>query len=214
MSTPGDVPSDEGERERVASGLAGADDRPGLPAPVPRQSVHRRTIETEGFLREDGLFDIEARLVDTKSHGYRDSLGRDRQPGGRLHDICVRLTLDAEMTVRDIEVAMPATPFSICTQAMPSFRTLIGVRVGGGWRQAIRDRVAVSEGCTHVREMLSVMATVAFQTIASLSLRQSGLKLPSAQPRPQRPHFIDGCYAWDSGRAVVAFLYPDQVRKP
>ena len=109
---------------------------------------------------------------------------------------------------------MPATPFSICTEAMPSFRTLIGVRVGGGWRQAIRDRVAVSEGCTHVREMLSVMATVAFQTIASLSLRQSGLKLPSAQPRPQRPHFIDGCYAWDSGRAVVAFLYPDQVRKP
>ena len=131
----------------------------------------------------------------------------------QLTKLLVEKALDAEMTVRDIEVAMPATPFSLCTEAMPNFRALIGARVGGGWRQAIRDRVPVSQGCTHVREMLSVMATVAFQTIASLSLRQSGLKLPPTQPRPQRPHFIDGCYAWDSGRAVVAFLYPDQVRE-
>jgi hypothetical protein len=175
--------------------------------------VHRRVIETEGFLRDDGLFDVEAHLVDTKQHGYRDSLGRDRRPGDRLHDIGVRLTLNAEMVVCDIEVAMPATPFSLCTGAMPSFKVLIGERVGGGWRQVIRDRVPQTEGCTHVREMLAVMATVAIQTIASLSLKQSGLKLPEDQQRPGRPHFIDGCRAWDARREVVAHLYPEHARR-
>ena len=117
------------------------------------------------------------------------------------------------MVVRDIEVAMPTTPFSICTGVMPNFRTLIGERIGGGWRQTVRESVAKTDGCTHVREMLSVMATVAFQTMASLSLKQIGLKGAEPVQSAGKPHFIDGCRAWDSGREIVAHLYPQFARK-
>jgi hypothetical protein len=120
----------------------------------------------------------------------------------------VRLTLDAEMVVRDIEVAMPASPFSLCTETMPNFRALVGARVGSGWRKTVLASVPLTSGCTHVREMLSVMATVAFQTITSLSLKQSGLAVSTSINRPERPHFVDGCLAWDARREVVARLYP------
>jgi hypothetical protein len=32
-----------------------------LPAPAPRRHLHTRVISCEGYEREDGLFDIEAR---------------------------------------------------------------------------------------------------------------------------------------------------------
>ena len=40
---------------------------PSLPAPVPRRPVHTRRISFEGFLRDDGLWDIDCQLSDTKA---------------------------------------------------------------------------------------------------------------------------------------------------
>ncbi len=41
-----------------------------LSDPAPRQLLHLRDIELRGFQRDDGLFDIEARLTDTKSYAF------------------------------------------------------------------------------------------------------------------------------------------------
>ena len=40
-----------------------------LPA-VPRQPLHRRTISIRGYKREDGLFDVEGHLHDTKDFDF------------------------------------------------------------------------------------------------------------------------------------------------
>ncbi len=47
-------------------------------SPVSRQRLHVRRIVYEGWQREDGLFDIEARLVDTKDHDYTLASGTRR----------------------------------------------------------------------------------------------------------------------------------------
>lgn len=39
-----------------------------LPPSVPRDELQLRRIELRGFRRGDGLYDIEARMVDTKTH--------------------------------------------------------------------------------------------------------------------------------------------------
>jgi len=41
-----------------------------LSAPVPRQLLHRRVVQCTGYRREDGLWDIEGRMVDTKGFSY------------------------------------------------------------------------------------------------------------------------------------------------
>ena len=41
-----------------------------LSAPAPRKLEHLRDIQLRGYVREDGLVDIEAHLTDTKTYGF------------------------------------------------------------------------------------------------------------------------------------------------
>ena len=38
---------------------------------MPRRLLHTRSIELQGFVRDDGLFELEARLTDRKSYDSR-----------------------------------------------------------------------------------------------------------------------------------------------
>ena len=60
-----------------------------MPLPTPsakRVRMHQRSVKFEGFKRADGLWDIEARLVDTKDHDFPLSSGLIR-PGQAVHDM-------------------------------------------------------------------------------------------------------------------------------
>ena len=74
-----------------------------LPSAVPRTLKHTRRITCEGYLRDDGLWDIDARIVDTKAYRYTEPDRGSRGIGEPVHDMSVRLTIDDAMTVRDIE---------------------------------------------------------------------------------------------------------------
>ncbi len=180
-----------------------------LPPPLPRTHHHTRTIHCEGYRRDDGLWDIEARIVDTKPYDCMEfDPDRGMRPAGTpVHDMQVRLTLDDQMTVRDLQVAMNAHPYGDCTQAIPSFDTLVGARIGPGWRRAVSEAVGGERGCTHVRELLMPMATVAFQTLGGSrppDAAESRTRAPA-----QRPYFIGGCRAWRADGEQVARFYPE-----
>ena len=46
-----------------------------LPPPAARTPLHKRRLTIDGFEREDGLYDIEGRIVDTKPYRFKN---RDR----------------------------------------------------------------------------------------------------------------------------------------
>ncbi len=185
-----------------------------LPAPAPRRHLHTRTIACEGFERDDGLWDIEARIVDTKTFAYEEPFRGQRAPGDPVHDMSVRLTLDRSMTVRGVEVDMPATPYAACQGAAPSFKSLIGHQIGPGWRRAVNDCVGGTLGCTHVRELLFPMATVAYQTLAGWNSDSDPSNAAVVDPQAERPYFLDGCRAWASDGEVVVQLYPQFAVRP
>lgn len=179
-----------------------------LPTPAPRRHLHTRTIACEGFERDDGLWDIEARIVDTKTFAYEEPFRGLRAPGDPVHDMSVRLTLDRSMTVRGVEVDMPATPYAACQGAAPSYKSLIGRQIGPGWRRAVNDCVGGTRGCTHVRELLFPMATVAYQAMAGWKSESDASSDAAAGVKDERPYFLDGCRAWASDGEVVVQLYP------
>ena len=179
-----------------------------LSPPAARRQLHTRTIVCDGFRREDGLWDIEARIVDTKPYAYDEPVRGRREAGDPVHDMKVRLTLDDAMVVRAIEVAMPATPYGTCQTAAPAFDRLVGARVGVGWRRAVNAAVGGTQGCTHVRELLFPMATVAFQTIGGWSEAEAAATALPPADGGGRPYFIDGCKAWAADGEVVARFYP------
>ncbi|MCB2002543.1 MAG: DUF2889 domain-containing protein [Rhodoferax sp.] len=75
-------------------GSTGNTGHTGLPPPVEREHIHTRRVVSRGYLRADGLWDIEAGIEDTKTYFARNADGRERQPGEPIHHMQVRLTLD------------------------------------------------------------------------------------------------------------------------
>jgi hypothetical protein len=185
-----------------------------LSKPVSRRHRHTRKILCEGYLRDDGLWDIEGRIVDTKPYVYTEPYRGRRAPDSEVHDMSIRLTIDDTLVVHGIEIDMAATPYPSCVGAKPNFDRLVGACIGRGWRRAVTDAVGGTQGCTHVRELLFPMATVAFQTV--FGWPEDGPDGPPPQPvaaGEDRPHFIDGCHAWRSDGEVVAQFYPRFSRR-
>ncbi|WP_240787161.1 DUF2889 domain-containing protein [Ramlibacter rhizophilus] len=173
--------------------------------------MHTRTVAYHGFRREDGLWDIEAELTDTKPFELGLYRPKPLPAGAPVHHLAIRLTLDDEFVVRDIVSALDATPFGECAQAGPPLAGLVGARVASGWRKAIDEAIGGTRGCTHLRELLANMATVAFQTIPA---GQARLRQLAGEPEPvsDRPPFhVGGCITWDANGPTVQRHYPQFV---
>ena len=182
-----------------------------LSAPAERQPLHERNYDFRGYRRSDGLWDIEGHLVDTKDYAFDNEWRGTVSPGTPVHDMWIRLTLDDGLTVRDIEAATAAAPFSVCGDIAPGFAAVKGLTVGPGWRKQIKERLGGVKGCTHLVEMLGAMATVAYQTMwkhvsAEMSATGSGSS--------RRPGFIDSCHAFASDGEVVRRSWPDFYTGP
>ncbi|HEX7403974.1 MAG TPA: DUF2889 domain-containing protein, partial [Usitatibacter sp.] len=64
---------------------------PGLEPTVARELLHTRAIEIHGYRREDGLYDIEGHLVDTKPRDIKLAAGV-RKAGEPVHGMWLRIT--------------------------------------------------------------------------------------------------------------------------
>lgn len=174
-----------------------------LPPSAPREALHLRRIELHGYRRVDGLYDIEAHMLDTKTEAITVGGGRVVAPGKPIHDMAVRLVVDADLNVVDIVACTDAAPHGICQGATLSLQRMKGVRIGPGWSKAIRERLAGRKGCTHLTELLKPLATVAFQTLWKARENQ-----PDAVDAAGKPRKIDSCHAYASDREVVQLRWP------
>jgi hypothetical protein len=172
-----------------------------LSTPASRESIHTRQIECQGYRRDDGLWDIEANLTDVKSYPVERNWRGTVAPGDPIHDLWVRLTLDNDLLITAIETASDVTPYAECPNVTKNFQALVGVRIAPGWKRKIKSRVGGVKGCTHIVELMSVLATVAFQTIFSLKEKE-------LMAGDKRPPMLDSCLAWDSSGPVVKAQYP------
>jgi Protein of unknown function (DUF2889) len=178
---------------------------PTLPAPVPRRHLHDRKITYRGYLRDDGLWDIEGELRDSKSFpislGYRGDMPTD----AAIHNMLIRITIDDDMVIHDIAAAMPYTPYLECRPAIDPIRAVIGLQMGRGWKKKIESTIGGLQGCTHVRELLSGAATAAYQTV--YPYRSNNSKIKSSEVTEQPKH-LNQCTAWDLQGDVVMRYFP------
>lgn len=177
-----------------------------------RRPMHTRRIEMTAYARDDGLWDFEAWLRDEKPFDYIDPGRGAMRAGDPVHDIRVRLTVDDERVVRDIEVQMNAMPFGTCHEVRDSLRVLIGERVGPGWRQVLK-RIAHHDTCTHAHELLVPLATAVHQGMSLGREPEGKVALQPDATLQAPPFFVDGCHSWRSDGPAVAHFYPQFVRR-
>ena len=195
-----------------------------LSPPVGRQHLHTRRVTCQGFFREDGLWDIEGRITDTKTYEHANEWRGPLKPGDFVHDMSIRLTLNDRFTIVDVDAVTDKSPYRICGNVTPDFKKLIGLRVGGGFHREVRARLGGVHGCTHIVELLGPVATTAFQTISSGKARElERAHRAKSDPAPQedapskprrKPYVIDTCHAWAADGPVVKRWAPDFYSGP
>lgn len=179
------------------------------PAPQPRRHLHTRSIELQGFIRDDGLFELEARLTDRKSYDSQRFPDATLAAGEPLHDMIVRMTFDDELLISEFSANMAATPYDGCREAEPNFSALVGLRIQPGFLREANRRVAGVKGCTHVRELLQQLATTAYQTVVGVRLQRQA----ETGARPSgKPALLDTCAGYRADGDWVRIRWPEYYR--
>lgn len=179
------------------------------PAAVPRRSLHLRRITCEGFLRDDGLIDIEGVLIDTKPRPFK-LVTKTVETGQPIHLMRLRLTVNRERQIVDARAHSEQGPYSECAEVEPRYRQLIGLRIEPGFTRAARKLFAGTQGCTHMTELLPPMATTAFQVLWSED-GWDGVDQPGSLRRTSP---INGCHALRADSHVVRTYFKEHLENP
>lgn len=182
-----------------------------LPPPAERTLFHTRQVVCQGYSRADGLWDIEGRIVDTKSYEMVFYDNRVRQPGEALHDMTIRITINESYEIVDADAISDAGPFLPCPEVAVMYKKLIGLTIGPGFTRKLKTIFKGREGCTHMTELMGPIATTAYQTVTSgqrKRQRDLGLDVPSTSPIHIAP-LIDTCHGWRSDGDAVKVQYPE-----
>lgn len=164
--------------------------------------MHTRTIEMRGYSREDGYFDIDGRITDIKTEEFVSESSRVVRAGEPLHDMWIRLVIDKDLHVHDVVAVTDASPHPACTEATKYLERLKGLSMWGGWRAAVGERLAGAEGCAHIKELLNVMASAAYQSLTVLRKQNT---VPAGDERPKK---LDSCLAYSVRGPLVMKKWP------
>ncbi len=175
-----------------------------LPPSKPRKLIHNRAIECRGYEREDGLWDIEGHLVDTKTFdtATRDT-GRLRPAGEAVHNMWLRLTIDLDMLIHDAEAVTDNGPYAICGNIAPNFKGLKGITIGRGWRKHMLAVLGGTKGCTHLVELLGPVGTTAYQATGRAREQYN-----AGKPITKKPYHINSCHIYNDVGPVVKKRWP------
>jgi hypothetical protein len=167
---------------------------------------HTRAIQVQAYAREDGLWDIEAHITDTKTRPTPLMRGI-RAAGDPIHDLSLRITIDTQFNILEAEAVSDGTPYpGSCDQVGPQYQRLVGLNLVRGFRHAVRERLGGVNGCTHLTELTQVLPTAAIQAFAGDVIDTVEGKNPDGSV--QMPFQLGKCRALRTDGPVVAQFYP------
>ncbi len=176
------------------------------PPTRPRQRVHTRRIEIEGYRRDDGLLELEASLTDVKDIDYPIASGV-RAAGDPVHAMRVRVVIDEAFNIVEAEACSDWVPYpGGCDTIGPAYRQLVGLNLVRGFRRTVGEMFADVRGCSHLTEMLLSLPTAAIQTFATF--RRDN------EDTGEKPFQLDRCHALETSTDTVRRYYPRWYRKP
>ncbi len=185
-----------------------------LSTPVSRRALrHTRAIDIQAFKRDDGLWDLDARITDIKVNDTLLASGL-RRGGEALHDLSLRITVDLQLTIVDAEAVSDAVPYpGFCNTIGPAYKQLIGLNLMQGFRHELKARLAGIQGCTHLSELAQILPTAALQAFANDVYSTHDSANAGAEQPHDKPFQLDKCHALRTDGGAVAQFYPRWVAK-
>jgi hypothetical protein len=185
-----------------------------LSPPVERALSQTRAIECSCYRRADGMWDAEGHLTDVAGYDFHNDFRGTITAGTPIHDMWIRLTLDRNVEVHEVEVKMDGTPYAICPAIEAAFQKLRGLRIGAGWNRQVRELLGGVNGCIHVIDLLRPVATVGFKTVNREKRAESAGGVEDGPVDDRQPHHVNSCHALASDGLVVRERWPEFYTGP
>jgi Protein of unknown function (DUF2889) len=181
-----------------------------LSKPSARHFITRRTIICEGYSREDGLLDVEGRLVDVRGFDMPRDWRDEVRAGQPIHDMSVRLSVDDNLLIHAVESVTDASPFPTCTEVTPNMQRLVGLTIGGGFKKRMQQLVGSTEGCTHIMTLLETLLGVAVHAVSGKHREKGMVEFWSnwGQRGSSPPALIGSCHSYAADSSNVQRLFP------
>lgn len=178
------------------------------PAATSRTLQHVRQVEVEAYRRDDGLWDLEAHLRDTRPYEVTLRSG-PRAAGEPIHDMRLRVTIDHHLEVIDVVAAFEASPYpGTCEAIASAYRKLIGLNLGKDFRRQVHVRVGAARGCTHLSELSQLLPTAAIQALSGERSGAHTRARPADTQTARPPSYIDRCHALARDGEIVRQFHP------
>ena len=172
-----------------------------------RHLLHRRALDVQVYARDDGLFDVEARLTDTKARDITLADGL-RRAGEPVHDMVLNLAVDTALNIHEASSQTRWMPYpGACDEHGRAYERLIGLNLMKGFRLGVKERLAGIKGCTHLTELCQILPTAVIQAFAGIVI---DTREGDASGAP--PFQLDKCHALRRDGATVLSHYPRWYR--
>lgn len=178
-----------------------------------RRLLHTRNIHCEAYERPDGLIDLEAVLQDTKTHPITLLDGRVVPPQAPVHRMALRITVDRERWIKAVEAYSEAFPYSDCEQVESIYQQMVGLRIEPGFTREVKQLFRGTAGCTHISDLIPILATVIFQTLWGQSDIAKGRRPSGEAAKSSGPSPLGGCYGLRLDGQVVHTYFPERATK-
>ncbi|WP_280153293.1 DUF2889 domain-containing protein [Piscinibacter sp. XHJ-5] len=176
-----------------------------LPTAAPeRQLKHRRSLDVQVFARGNGLWEVDARLIDVKTRDVAMTVGSTRRAGDPIHDMLLRLVINEQLDILEAGSDTLWMPYpGHCEHHGDAYAALVGLNLLRGFRLKVLERLRGVQGCTHLTELTQVLPTAVIQAMAGevIDTREGGA---SGEP----PFQIDRCHALRADGEVVRQYFP------
>ncbi|MCX7150316.1 MAG: DUF2889 domain-containing protein [Rhodocyclales bacterium] len=178
-----------------------------------RELVHTRQITCRAFRLKNGFLEIEATLADEKDQEVKFRSRPSVPVGEFMHRMSLSLTIDSDYVIQDVKADTLTAPWAMCGGTDGAYRRLIGLRIGAGFSQQVRELLGGIQGCTHVTELVAQAANTYMQASwPDRIARQMAVDQdPRRWPDKSTLTFVNKCHAWRQGGDTLLQEYPELI---
>jgi len=178
-----------------------------------RELVHVRQITCRAFRLKNGFLEIEATLGDEKSQEVAFRSRSPVRPGEFMHRMSLSIVIDGDYLIHDVKAHTEIAPWAMCGGTDPAYRRLIGLRIGPGFTQQVRELLGGVQGCTHVTELVAQAANTYMQASWPDRIARQMTVDPDPRRWPDKSTltFVNHCHAWRQDGETLQQEYPELV---
>ena len=175
------------------------------PSTSRRTLPYMRAIQIGAFMRNDGLWDVDAHIIDIKTSDFLSAC----RP---LDDSLLRLTIDTRPKVVDVKPSSEATPYSSYGNMVGPASKKLAKRLGlrQNFPGSLKQRLTDIQGCAHLIDLIQVHPTATIQVFAKKVINEV-INTRDDVARRNRSAQRDLCHAFDG--AAGAQYYPGRAVK-